>query len=720
MVSAHIFGGALMVMAKEIGRYLTTLREDIDLKQNELAERVSLNPAVLSRIESGDRTASTEELQTILDAIGTDDACQFKQSIHREWSKLDRPALGHPHEDLLWDAEEALLDIDELRGNREITGVFKNRLNEYEAEIRSAAAVIRGLEQTVAFVGDLGVGKTTALCRAAGLEVRKEAGSIAHPVLEVGGGGITVCEVHVVRGPEYGLMVQPRSDSDLYREVREFAWYLMSLATGEQVEDLEDDEDGVFHGTTKEIERVIRNMSGLVSVRLRGEDGRRQRSDPALDLAKEVPDADTLARVIVNRMNLEGRRRREIWYSNLSGKPALVWLEDTFRDVNNGRNPEFSLPSRVEVMVPRHILGPGKTEIRLVDTKGIDVTVERDDIEVHLNERNTVVVLCSSFNNAPSRSVQDLLEWASLGHFPDLDLRTGVLVLPRPNEALAMKDDDGFEAETVEDGYDLKGEQAEMLLRGKGVSYAGVEFFNSFEDEPDRLTHFVLGLVDGLRQRRCLDLRKVVDDTNQVVSNYQQVEVNEVQRQASHLLRVWMDNHRQLGDFSVRIERSLLSAMREVYASSVRASVRRQGNWDRLDYTHQMGSGARAMVAGLVIRQRNSFKEVAENALNDPDLEKATDLVNQAVRIFNDSVNALLQASQNFGRTTHTYDLEPDGKLWLHCESEWGKGPGYRDRVVKHHEDWFDIKRDGLERRIRELVDREWENLLGRVSAILE
>ena len=237
--------------------------------------------------------------------------------------------------------------------------------------------------------------------------------------------------------------------------------------------------------------------------------------------------------------------------------------------MNNGRNPEFSLPSRVEVMVPRQILGQGQTEIRLVDTKGIDVTVERNDIEAHLNERNTVVVLCSSFNNAPSRSVQDLLEWAGRGHFPDLDLRAGVLVLPRPNEALAMKDDDGFEAETVEDGYDLKCDQAEMLLKGKGVSYAGVEFFNSFEDEPERLTQFVLGLVDGLRHRRCLDLRGVVDDANQVVSNYQQAEVNEVQRQASHQLQVWLDNHRQLGDFRVRIERSLLSAMREVYASSV-------------------------------------------------------------------------------------------------------------------------------------------------------
>ena len=709
-----------MVTPKEMGRYLTGLREDVDLKQNELADRASLNPAILSRIESGDRTASPEELQTVLDSIGSDDALRLKQNAHREWRKLDRPALGHTNEDLLWDAEQALLDIDELRSNPEITAVFYNRLEEYEEEIRSAAAVIRGLEQTVAFVGEIGVGKTTALCRAAGLEVRGDAEPVAHPVLDVGGGGVTVCEVHVVRGPEYGLVVQPRSDSDLYREVREFAGYLKSLATGEELNEAEDAEDRAFHGTSWEVERAIRNMSGLRPVRRRGEDGRRQRSDPALDLAEEAPDADTVARAIVNRMNLEGRRRREIWYSDLSGKAPLAWLEEIFSEVNNGRNSEFSLPSRIEVMVPRQILGHGQTEIRLVDTKGIDGTVERDDLEAHLNERNTIVVLCSTFNNAPSKSVQDLLERAVRGHFPDLDRRAGVLALVRPNEALAVKDEEGFGAETVEDGYDLKGDQAETLLKGRNLSYAGVEFFNSFEDESERLTQFVLGLVEGLRQRRCENLSVIVDDVNLVVNNSKLVEVNEVRRQAAHRLRVWLDSHRHLGDFEMNLEESLLSAMRDAHPSSVRASVRRLGDWDNLKYEHQLGYGARAMVAGLVSHHRASFKEVADNVLNDPELKKGADLVNQAVRIFDARIEEMLQASQNFGRTTHAYDLKPDGNLWSDSNAEWGKGPGYRDRVVQRHKEWFDATGSILERRARELVDRGWESVLNRVSAILE
>ena len=276
-----------MVTPKEMGRYLTGLREDVGLKQNELADRASLNPAILSRIESGDRTVSPEELQTVLDAIGTGDALRLKQNAHREWRKLDRPVLGHANEDLLWDAEQALLDIDELRSNPEITAVFYNRLEEYEEEIRSAAAVVRGLEQTVAFVGEIGVGKTTALCRAAGLEVRGDTESVAHPVLDCGWWWS-----YGVRGPRRpgvrstAWWFSHAATAILYREVREFAVYLNSLATGEALNEAEDAEDRAFHGTSWEVERAIRNMSGLIPVRRRGEDGRRQRSDPALDLAR--------------------------------------------------------------------------------------------------------------------------------------------------------------------------------------------------------------------------------------------------------------------------------------------------------------------------------------------------------------------------------------------------------------------------------------------------
>ena len=124
------------------------------------------------------------------------------------------------------------------------------------------------------------------------------------------------------------------------------------------------------------------------------------------------------------------------------------------------------------------------------------------------------------------------------------------------------------------------------------------------------------------------------------------------------------------------------------------------------------------MVASLLESYRTSFKEVAGNALHDPELKKATDLINQAVRIFDARIELLLQDSQNFGRTVHTYDLQLDGELWLDCNAE--SGQGYRGRVVQRHEEWFDAKGGILERWARELVDRGWESVLNRVSAILE
>ncbi len=55
----------------EVGKYLARLRDKAGLKQNELAQKVTWSPAVLSRVESGERAVSSDELNSILKAIGT-------------------------------------------------------------------------------------------------------------------------------------------------------------------------------------------------------------------------------------------------------------------------------------------------------------------------------------------------------------------------------------------------------------------------------------------------------------------------------------------------------------------------------------------------------------------------------------------------------------------------------------------------------------------------
>ena len=243
---------------------------------------------------------------------------------------LERPQIGHPNEELLWKGDNCLARMRHLREQLGIgpdsTDPFQARLSVSEQEITRATGLVRNLEHTIAFTGDIGVGKTTALCAISGLQVSRTTGGRRIEVLEVGTGRTTVCEVQLVQGPEYGLMVESLTDQEVEREVFEFADFLKRTVENSDSEDKGATNSGsptgdpAFPGTTREISRCIRNMSQLTVGR--------DRIDPAMELARNAADATALAGEIVSRMNLQGRRRRRLGYSPQSGREALVWLEE--------------------------------------------------------------------------------------------------------------------------------------------------------------------------------------------------------------------------------------------------------------------------------------------------------------------------------------------------------------------------------------------------------
>ena len=712
-----------MTTRAEVGKYLAHIRDKAGLKQNELAEKVGWSASVLSRVESGERLMSNDEFNSILKAIGTEEAMNLRETVDRTWQNLPEPPLGHPNEKLLWEAEEALQNIKELSTRQGIIGPFERRLEESKTEIVNASNLVQRTEHSIAFVGDIGVGKSTAICSAAGLEVQNEKAAALSPMLEVGGGGVTLCEVHLIQGPYYGIIVEPRSADEIHREVREFASLLKNPPEPAQ-EDSTAAHDS--YGTSKEIERAIRNMSGLTTRKPsagRGPDGRRIRGetvDPARELAENSTDTNAFAIEILARMDLKKRTRRELWYPDISGKEPLLWLQETFAEINNGRHPEFSIPERIEIMVPQPILDEESLSIRLVDTKGIDRTAERRDIEAHFNEPNTIVVLCSPFNSTPSPSVQQLLQRAAEGRYANLQAKTAVLGLPRYDEALAVKNDQGEAAVTIEDGYELKGEQAEMTLKGLSVPDVPVEFFNAREDVPEGVRDFLLGLVRDLRKVHCEHLSEVIDGANTQVQNFEEEQVLEVQRLAARRIMVWIQNNWQIDPSFLYLQDSLIRAVEAAHPSSLRASVRRQGEWDNLDYSTQLGFGARRMAAHAVGRQQKEFDAVTTNLLQDPELENALGLVQQARRIFDSGIESLLQKSRLLGTEIHTKDMKSDTPFWVRCDDEWGKGPGYRDRVSDHHKKWFDSSNNIHQAGEQALIEREWQQILNRISAILE
>src|SRR4051812_27152092 len=93
------------VGAARLGHRLAQLRERAGMKQADLARRVTLSQAVLSRMEAGERPISDDELETLLAVIDTPEAARLGEILSRQWSVLPMPELDHGNQELLWRAE---------------------------------------------------------------------------------------------------------------------------------------------------------------------------------------------------------------------------------------------------------------------------------------------------------------------------------------------------------------------------------------------------------------------------------------------------------------------------------------------------------------------------------------------------------------------------------------------------------------------------------------
>ena len=225
----------------------------------------------------------------------------------------------------------------------------------------------------------------------------------------------------------------------------------------------------------------------------------------------------------------------------------------------------------------------------------------------------------------------------------------------------------------------------------------------------------MLDLVQNLRWQHHLNLQEMIEDTRSLVDNLEQQQTLEVQREAARHLKNWLNNNGELDLATLSSpEYSLMSAINSAHPSSLRASVRRQGDWYNLDYSHQLSYGARIAAANVVGRKLNSFSDLVDLFLKDDNLEEAYGLLRQAHRVVNAGAESLFKKCEIEGHGIHIRDMEPSNDLWNACDSEWGMGPGYRDRVFDHHKNWFDEDSRNYRIRIQNLIQKEWKLILGR------
>jgi hypothetical protein len=672
---------------------------------------------MMSRIESGERALSDEELNIVADAIGGDGVKAFIGRLPRQWSVIEEPSFDEPDSDLIWEAEQAAQAIRSLAAKPDIKPFFERRLTRYEEELRSSALNLLDRRYRIALAGSIAAGKSTATCRAEGLEVPNPKG-MPTPVLEAGRGGVTLCEVHLRRGPGYGILIEPCTDEEVRQHVSDFARGLLDPPADEKSPEAGDAPQGV----SREIDRALRNMAKLPRQHFpRQADGSRQPSiDHARVLAEKSGDVRAFTVEVLDLMQLHKRDRRDMWHREDEEKDPLVWLQGAFRQVNNGLNPEFSLPKRIEIIVPNSPLGDDTYSVTLIDTQGIDDVAGRADLEQHFDDAHTIVVLCTKFDEAPSIHIRNLLERARAAGVRTLEKQTAVLVLPRPEEAIQMTES-GVPVETVQDGYDLKADQIRLKLSWLKLDDRSLLFFNSAEENPEHLRGFLRRRIEDLRESHRVLLRQIVAGAVALVDDFEREQADEALRQASRPLAVWLENNAALaGAPASHVQDSLLDATKTAHPATIRASVAREGNWPRLSYGHHLSHGARRMATQILESKLHGFREIASNVLQRDELTSGHHLVLQAVRAMEEGFDGLIRKVQLVGQSVYSDDLEEDADFWQNCVREWKRGSGYRDRVNQRNAGWFATEAGkDADARVTGLIADEWAKTVTAVTELM-
>jgi transcriptional regulator with XRE-family HTH domain len=698
-----------------IGQDVARFRAEISATQIQLASKSGVDQSRVSRIEKGE-PGTPSELGKILDALaslGSKGAAAYGAYLAKEWRYVERPDFSNPQRNILEVAEECLHQIASFLKQEERPWPLKRQLERQRAAIEASAAYLGKNTHQIAFIGEVGVGKSTAISFLYGLlDPTSPASELRERVvLETGGGRITLCEVNIRRGPGFGIVVQAQSDEETRNLVGDFCaatWLRRSGGDGQK-------NDSVNVG--EEVQRALRNMSGLTVKRERDSKGKTTSRDQAAELASQCATEEEFRARVIERMKLELRTRREIWIEEGSAKAAMPQLRKLFRDINNGRLGDVPLPASIDLLVPGFGSEVHGLAVSAVDTKGLDEIAVRADLDARLKDTRTHVVLCSTFNQAPSTSVQLLLDHLRNAHGVRVDAgKVSVLALPRDDEAMAVKDDSGEPPIDDEDGYNLKRDQILRTLASGDGSLNGVPilFFNAKKDDAAKVRADLIEQLIRLRKSyedRLLDECAAADE---VVRHHETQAFTAAVQAVADQLGNFLGAHAPLPPRVRQPSAELIEAMGAIrYASTIWAMTRRNGEYYNFSVSHQVGAGG---AKDALLRSKTWFEKlqgVLDTLKQDGDLVLAQKTIQQVEVSAEGWRRTFAEAARTAAVEVYRGPLEADVGLWSDCASQWGAGPGFKVRVERIIGAWFEAQTE-LNQKLESVMAALWEETVVR------
>lgn len=690
---------------------IARLRSEIGATQGSVAQKAGLDQSRVSRIEKGEVFAPAE-VELVLDALstlGSSRAEAFKEFMKREWSHVELPSFWNPQLGYLETAENTLRKVEAFLSREDRPWPLRRQLERRRDDLAKAANFLSRMTHNLAFIGDIGVGKSTALSFIFDLLVPSSTSTkpIERVVLETGAGGTTICEVHVKRAPEFGISLLPMEDGELRQLVADLCTGKWATARGEQREA----SAGESVGVSREVERAIRNMTGLRRQR-QTVDGKPVYHDPLIDLAQASASEDEFRTRVLDLMQLPGRTQREVWYDSASRKNPMEWLAETFKKVNNGQLDDLTLPRSIDLLVPNFGRNFGELEITVIDTKGVDDVAVREDLDLRLKDPRTAVVFCCRFNDAPGTSSQALLQHMRQTFSDRFDTgKVAILALPRLGEASAMKDDTGERVPTDADGYEFKGMQVSGELANEGMPGIPMLFYNVEVDDAADVRAKIFEQLDRMRKTVADNLLDLCAAVEELIEKHETQALSAAVEEVANRLSTFLRANRTMGARERLAHAEAIATIRNVrYAATLWAATRRNGEYSGLNIVHHVGVGAARDARLRCDGWFNSLDAFLNSLKADPGLALAEKTISQIGKSAAASKTAFIEGVQRAAMEVYREPLT-QSSVWLECSSEWGRGPGFKVRVANHLEKWFNANAP-LKDKLENIANGFWEQMV--------
>ena len=343
----------------------------------------------------------------------------------------------------------------------------KNFIKSKLKYIHKLYKILENEQYNIAFIGKVGVGKTSVIAHSLGLTYKKmkknRLGKLVEEkklceILPVSTGNTTACEVR---------LRFTKNDSSI--EVTPYSKEEFEIEIIETINKIRDEKISI----SLEVSRAIKNMVNYLKW-----------SEEEKNIFQSLSQKDA-KKIFFDKLDLEKRIENKIVYTGNSEEKN--WIEEEVRKINYGENKNFSLPKSITLNINLDLVTDINENYLIIDTKGfgaMENTIGRKDILSYIEKENTICILCSSYNDAPEQRNLEILELARKYKSKNIISKIGLLVIDKGNSK-NTKDETGKEIEDRGTALITKEEHIKSSFQSKNLHHLNIpiEFYDINEDD---------------------------------------------------------------------------------------------------------------------------------------------------------------------------------------------------------------------------------------------